>query len=130
MNLLTMNRPGFWKSLTAGHWKKLLVLCLVLCWLELGFPQRAYAPTAPTFTTFDFPGSVLTWPASINPAGAITGYYIDASYMSHGFLRAPDGSFTTFDAPGLYMRPQSINPAGAITGYYYDWTHHGFLWSH
>ncbi len=129
MNLLTVNRSGFWKSLTVAHWKKLLVLCMVLCWLELGFPRRAYAPPAPTLTSFDPPGSVGTWPTSINPSGTITGYYIDAS-IEHGFLRAPDGSFTTFDAPGsFYTQPQSINPAGVVTGSYIDASNmsHGFL---
>ena len=36
---------------------------------------------------------------SINPAGAITGYYVDASNVYHGLVGAPDGTFTTFDAP-------------------------------
>jgi len=30
-----------------------------------------------------------TFPFDINPAGAITGYYIDASSVYHGFLRTP-----------------------------------------
>ncbi len=86
-----------------------------------------------SFTTIDAPGSVGTFPSSINPAGAITGLYLDVTgSVVHAFLRAPNGSFTTFDAPGsLYQtQPTSINPSGAITGYYYDWTSHGFLWSH
>jgi hypothetical protein len=44
---------------------------------------------AGTFTTFDPPGSASTFPRAINPAGAITGDYIDANYVFHGFLRAP-----------------------------------------
>jgi hypothetical protein len=36
---------------------------------------------------------------NINPREAIAGRYIDASDVSHGFLRAPDGTITTFDAP-------------------------------
>src|SRR5450631_3912194 len=80
--------------------------------------------------TFDAPGAgtgpgqgtfLQTNPGTINPAGAITGFYCDA-INCHGFLRAPDGTFTTFDAPddvgGTY--PACINPAGAITGYYSD----------
>ena len=35
--------------------------------------------------TFDPPGSTGTAPAGINPAGAITGYYVDAN-GGHGFL--------------------------------------------
>jgi len=52
---------------------------------------------AGTFTTFDPPGSASTFPRAINPAGAITGHYIDANYVFHSFLRAPNGTFTPFD---------------------------------
>ena len=34
---------------------------------------------------------------SINLTKAITGYYYDVSGVQHGFLRARDGAFTTFD---------------------------------
>jgi len=37
-------------------------------------------------TTFDPPGSVDTYPTSINPAGAIVGNW----NAKHGFLRIPD----------------------------------------
>ena len=55
--------------------------------------------------------------------------------MFHGYVRAPDGTFTTFDAPGagtgLFQgtNPFSINPAGAIAGYTVDASNvtHGFL---
>ena len=40
-------------------------------------------------TTFDPPGSTYTMPTSINDAGAITGWYVDASSVTHGFLRSP-----------------------------------------
>jgi hypothetical protein len=44
-----------------------------------------------TFTTFDPPGSVDTYPTSINPAEAIVGnYHGDASGVEHGFLRRHD----------------------------------------
>jgi hypothetical protein len=109
-----------------------LALCLALCTLGLGLSATAHEPT---IITFDAPGAGTesfqgTFAFSINPAGAITGTYFDASYVGHGFLRAPDGTFTTFDAPGAgYTNPSSINPAGAITGYYYDASvvGHGFL---
>ena len=55
---------------------------------------------------------------NINPSGAITGYYVDTNNGDHGFLRAPDGSITEFDAPGGAGGTAAfgINPAGAITG--------------
>ena len=62
---------------------------------------HAAANTA-TFTTFDPPGSLVTEPFAINPAGAITGPYFDASGIEHGFLRARDGTLTTFD-PAVYV---------------------------
>ena len=72
---------------------------------------------------------------SVNPAGEITGYYIDANNVSHGFLRARDGAITTFDAPDAVTSPYqgtaaySINPGGVITGAYYGESVvvHGFL---
>src|SRR5207248_3394543 len=42
---------------------------------------------------------------SINPAGTITGRYSDASDVLHGFLRTPDGTITTFDAPNAGTDP-------------------------
>ncbi len=88
------------------------------------------------FISFDAPGAGTgsgqgTYPSSINPAGAITGHYVDANSLSHGFLRASNGIITTFDVPGDVngTYPSSINPAGAITGTYYDanFVGHGFL---
>lgn len=45
-----------------------------------------------TITTFDVPGAGTlggqgTFPVSNDPSNGITGYYIDASGVSHGFLR-------------------------------------------
>ena len=60
------------------------------------------------FTTFEAPGADTTpgsfngtSPSSINDLGVITGSYYDANGFSHGFLRSPDGKFTTFDVPGV-----------------------------
>ena len=85
--------------------------------------------------TFDPPDSTNTYPQSINSAGSITGYYRDASFVSHGFIRALNGSITTFDAPDAGMEtnqgtfPFSINSEGAITGYFVDANSvtHGFV---
>ena len=99
-----------------------------------------------SFTTFDVPGAggagtgpyPGTLASFINPAGAITGLYTDANYAAHGFVRAPDGTITTFDAPGagtgsgegtfVETPTGGINPAGEITGDSCDAvTCHGFL---
>jgi hypothetical protein len=71
----------------------------------------------------------------MNPAGAITSFYVDGDDVSHGFVRAPDGIITKFDVPGAGTGtdqgtfPLTINPVGAITGYYIDASgvSHGFL---
>ena len=91
-----------------------------------------------TITNFDPPGSAVTIPESINPAGAIAGDYADASFMFHGFVRAPIGAITTFDAPGAGTAPGQgtfmtdggcINPAGVIAGEVTDASNvfHGFV---
>ena len=94
---------------------------------------------ADTFTKIDAPGAGTgveqgTIASSINNLGAITGNYTDGSNISHGFLRAPDGTFTTFDVLDANGAPQetvpfAINTPGAITGEYIDAgkTRHGFL---
>jgi flagellar hook capping protein FlgD len=77
----------------------------------------------------------VIFPTSINSAGAVTGVFQDAGNVGHGFVRAEDGTFTTFDAPGagtpgtLGTEPAAINPAGTVTGEYFDAgdVAHGFL---
>src|SRR5438874_3521166 len=100
------------------------------------FRNTALLRPAPTITTFDVPGAGTgpgqgTISFMINPAGQITGFYFDASNLRHGFLRAPDGAITTFDAPGADQgtRSLSINPAGAVAGFYRDasFVAHGYL---
>jgi len=80
-------------------------------------------------TVFDPPGSISTTATCINQAEVITGYYIDATRLIHGFRRAVTGGITTFDLPNSTDTfSSSINQAGAITGYYTDTSgQHGFL---
>ena len=62
-----------------------------------------------------------TLATSVNDAGLITGYFIDAKNVRHGFLHDNSGAFLTFDVPdsgGTY--PESINNSGEITGSYSD----------
>jgi hypothetical protein len=91
-----------------------------------------------TITTFDVPavgalpgaGSTPgaypeegTFATGITPDVAISGYYLDTNGLSHGFVRAPNGTYTTFDAPptqGTGIQPTAINPAGTTTGTFYD----------
>src|SRR5438132_7024220 len=104
------------------------------------FSNTALLRSAPTITTFDAPGAGTgpgqgTLAFSINPARAITGFYLDSGDVFHGYVRARDGTFTTFDAPGAGTGPGqgtlafSINPARAITGIVRDANivRHGFV---
>ena len=103
----------------------------------LNFGNLPLASHSPTYTSFDAPGAGTgpnqgTVSLAINPAGAITGYYIDASGVNHGFLRTTKGSITTFDPPGAAgfgTQPYSISPSQTITGAYGDTNNviHGFL---
>jgi len=92
-----------------------------------------------TFKTFDAPGADTTagdfngtLPSSINDSGAITGSYYDTNGFGHGFVRSPDGKFTSFDVPGAGgygSVPQAINFEGAVVGLYTDsnFSFHAFL---
>jgi len=85
-----------------------------------------------TFVSFDSPVGAGITPMSINNAGVITGFYGDPNFVSfggyavpRGFVRTPDGTFTTFDAPIDPSNPTpgtipySINSAGQIAGRYW-----------
>lgn len=117
------------------------VLGVALCILGFGLAANAQslhiisfdAPGADT-TANDYNGTFAT---GTNNLGAITGYYIDANDVYHGFLRTPEGKFINFEAPGADTTkgsfngttPNSINDLGAITGSYTDAKgfNHGFL---
>jgi len=118
-----------------------LALFMALCILALGLPASAQEPH---IITFDAPGADTTtgsfngtFASGMNIRGAVTGSYIDANNVYHGFLRSREGGFTTFEAPGADTTagsfngtsPSSINDLGAITGEYFDATGfgHGFL---
>jgi hypothetical protein len=72
-----------------------------------------------------------TNPVGINDIGEIAGYYVDGNGASHGFVRAPYGKITTFDAPGASegTYPGNINNFGVIAGIFYDTNGvgHGFV---
>ena len=65
-----------------------------------------------------FPGAVNTYGDFVNAAGSVVGSYIDADGMFHGFMRDPDGNFTTIDLPEMpnlqYLFVNTITDFGAV----------------
>jgi hypothetical protein len=100
-------------------------------------------------TTFDVPGGGTGiyqgtgcpgCTSGVNFFGVIAGEYIDSNNTFHGFLRDPNGKFTTFDVTGAGSGPyqgtgcysdcpMGINDSGEITGSYQDSNsvQHGYL---
>jgi hypothetical protein len=79
--------------------------------------------------TGSFQGTI---PGGSNPSGATAGQYLDANFVSHGFVHATDGTIVTFDAPGAGTggtNAFSISPSGEAMGWYLDskFTFHGFV---
>jgi hypothetical protein len=67
--------------------------------------------------------------AGINDEGTITGSFSTPG-RTHGFIRDPEGNFTTFDPPGsISTMAQGINAGGAVTGFYQESNNvdHGFV---
>ncbi|MGO9949893.1 MAG: hypothetical protein ACLPWG_24005 [Steroidobacteraceae bacterium] len=93
-----------------------------------------------SFVSIDAPGAGAvpgqgqgTLAYSLNLEGTTAGIYIDASGVTHGFVRSPFGKITGFDPPGsiytFVCEETCLNAAGEITGSYYDASgvEHGFL---
>ena len=68
--------------------------------------------------TITFPGAATTYGDFVNAAGAVVGSYVDADGMPHGFIRNPDGSFTTIDLPEMpnlqFLFVNTITDVGVI----------------
>ena len=68
--------------------------------------------------TITFPGAATTYGDFVNAAGAVVGSYVDADGMPHGFIRNPDGSFTTIDLPKMpnleFLFVNTITDVGVI----------------
>lgn len=88
-----------------------------------------------TFTVFDAPGAGTasgqgTDAIAVNSSSVSTGDFTDSSNNIHGFLRASDGTFTTFDVDGTLSQtePLWMNDKGAVVGIYLDTgIYEGFL---
>jgi hypothetical protein len=94
------------------------------------------------FTEFAAPNAgtiadVGTQVSAVNLEGAITGGVLDNNYEYRSFVRAADGTASTYNVPGQAMIPGidagsfpvGINAAGVIAGHWRDpnLTYHGYL---
>ena len=68
--------------------------------------------------TITFPSAVNTYGDFVNAAGAVVGSYVDTDGIPHGFIRHPDGSFTTIDLPTMpnlqFLFVNTITDVGVI----------------
>lgn len=111
-------------------------LLLILATALSAHAQRIISLDAPgaDLTPGDYAG---TFPSAVNIEGAVTGYYLDSTFVYHGFIRTPKGDYVAFEAPGADTTPDSyngtvpssINDLGVVVGQYYDASgaSHGFL---
>jgi uncharacterized protein (TIGR03437 family) len=81
-----------------------------------------------SYTVFDAPnlGAGATSPQDINDSGAVIGNGFAGAGVNDGFLRSPQGSFTTLQL-GTNVFPAGINNAGEIAGEYRSGGSSGFL---
>jgi hypothetical protein len=90
------------------------------------FPDGSFTVFAdPDAGSGPFQGTVAF---NINLEGATAGVYFAPNandvVVEHGFVRSPDGTFTSIDPPGstgtMVCEETCLNPEGAITGFYSD----------
>lgn len=87
---------------------------------DLAAGAPSFNRDAPTFswTSIDVPGALATQPQGINAGGDISGWYVDASRHTHGFI-LHDGAFTQVDYPGADNTTlRGIGPDGTVLGTY------------
>jgi hypothetical protein len=81
------------------------------------------ASADPVFAPIKVPGAKSTYASVVNAAGFISGDYVrkdDPCGPNCGFVRAPDGTFTTFSRPkAQFFNVYGINNSATVAGYYY-----------
>ena len=106
----------------------LLLTCFtVLVFLTLSPPQAVAQENS--LTTVDVPGAIETDCNAINRQGAIAGFYVDSSFVNHGFTLV-SGTFKTINVPNSTgTLAYGINDNRQVVGWYTDaqGLTHGFL---
>jgi len=85
-------------------------------------PQPAFLNVRQVVSTFSVPGATATFAFQVNDSGQITGYYIDSSEMTHGYMRDSAGALTypidVPDAAGTLLLGN--NASNWVVGRYTD----------
>jgi hypothetical protein len=116
-----------------------------------GGPQPFLRSPAGKISPVNPPGSIGGFGKNITDDDVMTGDFVDGNLLTgHGYLRRPDNSIVTFDAPGAAVGPnpsppppflgtfvatkQGSNASGEITGEYSNlgadgstYSYHGYL---
>jgi hypothetical protein len=88
------------------------------------------------FSSFAISGALNIAVVGLNNPGTVAGFYDDASFVTHGFVRSSAGKIAKFDEPDADLRggfegtkPFAINDSGIIVGFYEDASGviHGFV---
>src|SRR5204863_8971538 len=85
--------------------------------------QAANSGSIEVITTFDYPGTVIsTQPQKINERGDIVGVFVDSNFVTRGFVRFSNGSFSApivdpNDTVG-FTEGRGINNSGTVCGDY------------
>src|SRR5207244_9759527 len=97
----------------------LLLTCFtVLVFLTLNPPQAVAQQNS--LTTVDVPGAIETDCNAINRQGAIAGFYVDSSFVNHGFTLV-SGLFKTINVPNSTgTLSYGINENREVVGWYTD----------
>lgn len=85
----------------------------------VGFHSFSYIQGV--FATVSVPGAITTYAQGINDVNWISGYYVDSTNNTHGFVDE-GGSYITYDVPGALFGTAiyGINNAGDFVGYFAD----------
>lgn len=80
------------------------------------------------FTVLQAPGSIGTYPESLNDIGQTAGSYVDAAFNDHIFVRQPNGSFQDLGSTfGIDPSALAINDQGRVLIGAYDPQVHTYI---
>src|SRR5690348_17161411 len=87
-------------TLTAGGCMKMFYIRILGCTAFLLVSLAGSASAGKhKFINFDVPGAREMAVAGINDNNVIAGYYESQDQFNHGYVRAADGTITSFDGP-------------------------------